>query len=93
MERTYFAWVKLTDGRFVNLVYTSAQRKGSWGNVSDLLHQADGKADIDMPHYTRKQLYHGNYCNVIDMYDSIHLLNKKNMDEECFDEYETIDLR
>lgn len=93
-ERTYFAWLQLEDGRFVNLVFTSDNRRGTWGNVSDLLAQAyNHKVTIKTSHYIRKVFRRGHYYNEIYMHDFIYPMDKKHMDEECFDEYETIDLR
>lgn len=92
-ERTYFAQVLLKDGRYVCIVFTSEDRRGTHGNQLDLLMKANGKADINTAHYIRKKFYRGTYYNEIYMHDNIYPMDKKNMEEECFNDYEVIDLR
>lgn len=89
-ERTYFAQVKLVDGKYVCIVFTSEHRRGTWDNVHDLLMKVRGIADIDTTHYMRKKFYRGRRYNEIYMYDNIYPMDKKNMEEECFSDYETI---
>lgn len=92
-ERTYFAQVLLVDGRYVNLIFTSSCRKGSSGNQEDLLSQSLHIVSIERRPYTRRVNYRGRRYYVLDMSDVIHPLNRKNMEDWCFEEYETIDLR
>ena len=93
MKRTYFAQVKLTDGRYVNLIFTSEHRRRTDGNQLDLFIKSNGKADIDSGHYTKRINRRGKRYYIVDLGDHIYPLDKKNMYEECFEDYETIDLR
>lgn len=93
MTKTYFAQIRLTDGRYVNIVYTSDHRKGTSGNQLDLLIKSNGKADIDTAHYLKRRSYRGRRYNELDLSSCIYLMNDKNKYEECFEDYETIDLQ
>lgn len=78
MKRTYFYWAKLETGEYVNLIYESSYRKGTWLHENDLFMAVFYKgiklADRDQR----------------DIRNFIFLLNDKNKDEQCFDDYRTI---
>ena len=100
MVRTYFAWLRLKSGEYVNIVYNSEHRKGTWGNTSDLIEKAyNGQVCIDKDRYEvrktckRKSRSMGGYYWSYDFSDFIYIMNQKNMDEQRFNDYRVIDLR
>lgn len=82
MAKSYFHQAKLKSGEYVNVVYESEHRRGTTQHGLDMYIQARGKADIDWG-------YRFNH----DTASFSYLMTKKNMMEECFDEYRTIDVR
>ena len=86
--KPYFFRTKLADGRYVNLVYESDHKRGTWNHLSDLFFAIhDNGITLDRSH----ELFRDKHWR--DNFTFIYLLNAKNMDEELFDEYETIDVR
>lgn len=98
--KDYFATLQLVDGRFVTFVYSSASRKNTSNNWYDFIDSLRGYNEkhnasykIDDAKYTHKKYYRGKRYHVRSISDHVYLLNKKNMDEQCFGDCEVIDLR
>lgn len=81
MKRAYFMTMKLKSGEFVDVVYKSASRKGTFPHWQDL-YDAANDVDVDWGY---------EYNN--DTATFSYILNEKNKDEQCFGEHRIIDLR
>ena len=80
--RTYFYTTQIKSGEWVNLVYDSKFRKGTAPHWDDFYKAAYGKVELI-----------GMYPNEEEMRMNAYILNDKNKEEQCFDDYKTIDLR
>ena len=74
-------------GEYVNILYRSSHRHGTESNLSDLM-DALRKNSITV---SGGSIFYGKLWKR--NFYSIYLLNKKNKENECFDDYRTIDLR
>ena len=100
--KSYFLDVKLKDGRYVTLVYNSGHAKNALDHSIELQHQIEQyekkhrvAVDIDRDAYwTSNGRYRGRKRYRNTMMEYCYIMNKKNMDEQCFGEdHEVIDLR
>ena len=90
----YFTTVKLASGEWKNIVFESDNRLKTWAHQNDFRIQLCGAgiklADKELFDI---QKHHAYRCRRISRFmDGCYLLTKKNMDEQCFDDYPTIDL-
>lgn len=81
MKRAYFMTMKLKSGEFVNVIYESASRKGTFPHDQD---QYFATRDLDVD-----WTYKFNYDTATFSY----ILNDKNKYEQCFEDYRVIDTR
>lgn len=82
MKRVYFHTVKLRNGEYVNVVYESEHRKNTRNHWFDYYYAVLGKADVDWAYKYNKNTAEWSF-----------VLNEKNKEEMCFDDYRAIDVR
>ena len=82
--KSYFFQTRLATGEYVNLMYSSAHRKGTNDHLADLQNAID-RNNIKIAH---NEIHKGK--NWRDTFVFIHLANRKNLSDMCADDYRTI---
>ena len=81
MKRKYFFQAKLSTGEYVDLIYESSSRRGTFPHKEDFWEATRGKVE----------LADGELKKDFTLFS--YILNEKNKDEQCFGENRIIDLR
>lgn len=81
MKKTYFFQGKLASGEYVNLIYESASRKGTFPHTQDLWEATLGKVELAAGEINKDTSLFS------------YLLNDRNKYDQCFEDYRTVDLR
>ena len=78
--KTYFCTIQLETDEWVDIIYTSDSKRGSFRHNLDIA-DATHKQGIDI---------YKCYCNTK---QNAYVMNKKNMDEQCFGDLRVVDCR
>lgn len=81
MNKAYFFQGRLATGEYVNLIYESSSRRGTFPHTQDLWEQTLGKVELADGELNKDTTLFA------------YLLNDRNKYEQCFDDYRTIDIR
>lgn len=81
-KKTYFFQTKLSSGEYVNIIYNSEHRRGTLPHSHDIYFATkNNNIELAVEEYKKDSTLFA------------HILNEQNMDEQCFDDYRTIDCR